>query len=122
MELFPIVSAEHEDPYLNLADELERLSQMGMNALEKLSINVRNQTNCFFTTQLTRWSRLDEALLSRAGAFPELKEVELRIILAFTNVAMPPALKPQLNIVGTLGFPRLRASRSVKFSFRVEEY
>jgi len=113
--LYPMLETQEQDPYINLAAELEQIA--GENIIEDIILRISIETDRRCTTDASRWNQLDR-VLSQRGNFPFLRSVEIKVIIHhwYREVA---EFQSRLEEIGTSCFPWLRANQDVQFNFEV---
>jgi hypothetical protein len=115
LNISPSLYSIVDDPYLSLAPQLEEFA--GKNILESLTFYISVELDSSFcNTDRADWGKLD-SVLSKGGAFPFLRRVEITVVLWDDVVNV--WLEKHLWDIGMNHFPLLRDCDGLTFLFEV---
>lgn len=107
-----------DDPYLNLASELEKLS--GRNVLEDITFMIMVPIRSTCNTEASQWSELDR-ILSQPSAFPRLRHVQITLdVTWFHETDRNTDMEEKLAIICGQAFPWLKGNERVQFDITLD--
>lgn len=115
LDLRPMLETQEEDPYLGLAQELEKIA--GKNNLEEIILRIGIETDHRCTTEASRWNRLDQ-VLSHKGGFPSLRSVDIKVTV-YHFCRDLAEFQMLLEEIGRSCFPSMREDENIHFNYEV---